>query len=177
MQLAKAQSDERLRQMSIAEVRTGWQEGKGAVGPALRLHLASCLDRISYARMCLHKAALRNINKASLNYDWAVENPMNDHREMISKTYNKSEKEALRPEFPQGEGSRDFVPKTNWGYGNIDPDLIKRHKELTDRQYFMGPHWRGKPKPLIYEDLSFEGQVAAHFTPPTKTPVKPKKRY
>jgi hypothetical protein len=173
--LAKAVKEERLRKLSIDEVRTGWREQRGAVGPALRLQIASCLDRINYARMCVPKSSLRKVPQASLKYPWNVENPIDSAKEYT--VTNKMVDGGPQPEFGQGMGKRDFVPKTNWGYGNVDPDIIKKHKELTDRQYFMGPHWRGKPKPLIYEDLSFEGQITAHFSPPPKLPKKVLKRY
>lgn len=38
---------------------------------------------------------------------------------------------------------------SNWGDGNFDPDMIKQHKQLIERQYFRGPYWdevrKGKP--------------------------------
>ena len=100
---------------------------------------------------------------------------MENHEKVMMR--RKEEKRDEPMEQCHGKGRRDFVPKSNWGQGNLDPDAVKKHKELTDRQYFMGPHWRGKPKPLIYEDLSFEQQMQAHFAPPPIAPKRVKKRY
>lgn len=36
------------------------------------------------------------------------------------------------------KGVREEVEFVNWGAGNIDPDDLKRHKELLKRQYFAG---------------------------------------
>lgn len=177
LKLARGIKDDRLRESSVEEVQTQWRYNRGTVGPSLRLTLAGCLDRVAYARMCLSKATLRGIPAASMNYDWNVSNPMDHQRQFGESVKKRHESETPTPEFPQGQGNRDFVPKTNWGRGNIDPDMVKRNKELTDRQFFMGPHWRGKPKPLIYEDLSFEEQIAAHFTKPPEMPHKIKKNY
>lgn len=176
LRLARGIKDDRVRAAGVDEVRNGWRENRGIVGPTLRLTLAGCLDRVAYARMCLSKTTLRKIPAASENYDWAVANPLEFQR-ISTDVKKRHESDTPRPEFPQGEGKRDFVPKTNWGRGNVDPDMVKRHKELTDRQFFMGPHWRGKPKPLIYEDLSFEDQIAAHFTKPPEMPHSIKKNY
>jgi hypothetical protein len=163
--------------MSVAEVREKWRENRGAVGPTLELLLASTLDRMAYIRLCTNKTRLKGIPLASVEYNWNVQNPMESHEKLASINRAESEK---RPEFRDechGRGKRDFVPITNWGKGNLDPDVYKKHKEQLDRQHFMGPTWRGKPKPLIYEDMSFEEQAVAHFTPAPKTPIKIKKRF
>ena len=57
----------------------------------------------------------------------------------------------------------------------MDPDVIRTHKELTDRQYFMGPLWRGKPKPLVYGDLSMEEQTLARRQHVVEVPNAPKR--
>jgi len=30
---------------------------------------------------------------------------------------------------------------SNWGEGNPDPDCVRRHEALIERQRFRGPHW------------------------------------
>jgi hypothetical protein len=40
------------------------------------------------------------------------------------------------------------VEFSNWGAGNVDPEDLKRHKELLQRQYFGGEYWKGKEKPM-----------------------------
>lgn len=41
---------------------------------------------------------------------------------------------------------------SNWNAANVDPDELKRHKELLDRQHFKGPFWEGKMKPKSVEE-------------------------
>ena len=45
-------------------------------------------------------------------------------------------------------GVREEVEFSNWGTGNLDPQDLKRHKELLKRQYFGGQFWKGKEKPI-----------------------------
>jgi hypothetical protein len=177
--LAKVLQDPRVRMMSINEVKEKWRENRGAVGPTLELLIASTLDRLSYARLCTNKNRLRGMPDASERYDWDVRNPMESHAKMakINKRIEQTDKPAEHRDQCHGRGKRDFVPITNWGRGNVDPDLAKKQKEQMDRQFFMGPHWRGKPKPLIYEDMSFEEQMVAHLSPAPKIPYKKKKNF
>lgn len=173
--LANTIKDEPTKAITLKEIRNKWREQRGHGGMSLEVSLASALDRVSYLRMCTPKHTARKVRTASLDYDWDVQNPMENHEKVLIKRREEQRDEPM--EQAHGKGRRDFVPKTNWGPGNIDPDAVKKHKELTDRQYFMGPHWRGKPKPLIYEDLSFEEQMQAHFAPPPITPKRVRKRY
>ena len=175
--LARIIKNPRTRAMSIAEVRDKWRENRGAVGAQLELLIASTLDRVSYVRLCTNKTRLATVPFASVRYDWSVVNPMESHEKLAVTNRANNGKRAVHTEEAHGRGKRDFVPMTNWGHGNVDPDLMTKHKEQLDRQYFIGPHWRGKPKPLIYEDMSFEEQVGAHFSPPPKLPTKIKKRF
>ena len=175
--LAKTVQNPRTRAMSIAEVKDKWRENRGAVGDSLQLLLASSLDRMAYVRLCTSKSRLRGVPLASVQYNWDVQNPMESHEKLAVSNRATNGKRAVNADESSGRGKRDFVPITNWGAGNVDPDLIKKQKEQLERQHFMGPTWRGKPKPLIYEDLSLEEQVTAHFSPPPKMPVKIKKRF
>ena len=45
-------------------------------------------------------------------------------------------------------GVREEVEFVNWGAGNIDPEDLKRHKDLLKRQYFAGEFWQGKERPV-----------------------------
>ena len=40
----------------------------------------------------------------------------------------------------------------NWNAGNVDPDELRKHKELLDRQHFKGPFWDGKKIPKSIEE-------------------------
>ncbi|KAF5224393.1 hypothetical protein ECC02_002649 [Trypanosoma cruzi] len=171
--LAKNVGDPLVRQHTLVEVREKWMQNRGCGGHSLQLQIASALDRISYGRMCVSKQRLRLIPNASEKYDWGVSNPLEYHEQRLTKRSEKESPDA----FPHGAGKRDFVPMTNWGYGNMDPDAVMRHKELTDRQHFIGPHWRGKPKPMVLEDLSFEEQLHVHFQSKPKMKKTPKKHY
>jgi hypothetical protein len=42
---------------------------------------------------------------------------------------------------------RQSVDYSNWHAGNVNPEELKKHKELLDRQHYRGPFWEGKPKP------------------------------
>ena len=175
--LARTIQNPRTRAMSVAEVRDKWRENRGAGGQSLELLLASTLDRMAYVRLCTSKARLKSLPLASVEYNWDVKNPMESHEKLAVVNRAENGKRAEHLAEAHGRGKRDFVPITNWGQGNIDPDLIKKQKQQLDHSHFMGPAWRGKPKPLIYEDLSFEEQLAAHVTPAPKLPKKIKKHF
>ncbi|KAG5494154.1 hypothetical protein JKF63_01989 [Porcisia hertigi] len=162
-----------VREHTLREVREKWLEHRGDGGHALQLQLASCLDRISYGRMCHSKARQRLLPNASESYDWGVVNPMENHEKLIRRREERQSPDA----FNHSRGNRDFVPMSNWGYGNMDPDAIAKHKELTDRQHFMGPHWRDRPKPMVLEELSFEEELYVHFQGKPKMRKTPKKHF
>lgn len=171
--LASLITDKLVRQHTLTEVRDKWREHRGDGGHTLQMQLASCLDRISFGRMCHSKARQRMLPRASEVYDWGVINPLENHQKFIRYRHEKESPDA----FNHGRGKRDFVPMSNWGYGNMDPDAIAKHKELTDRQHFMGPHWRNRPKPMLLEDLSFEEELHVHFQGKPKMRKTPKKHY
>jgi hypothetical protein len=76
-----------------------------------------------------------------------------------------------------GAGNRDFVPHTNWCRGNLDPDMLVLKKKTLDRQFFMGPHWRNKPKPQNIDDLSVEEGLAKYARGPPQFPTSPQKHF
>lgn len=167
--LALAVPDKRQKKTALSEVRREWHKHRGDGGLSLQLSIASCLDRIAYGRMCISKARLRTIPTASDKYDWQVQNPM---REQIKAANRREDK---KDPFLRGnlQGYReDFVPMSNWGYRNIDPDHRKKHFELIDRQHFMGPHWRGKPQPVDVDKLSSEDQLIHALNPVVKVRMK-----
>lgn len=42
----------------------------------------------------------------------------------------------------EGEAEvRKQVDFSNWAAGNVDPDAMKKHRQLLDRQHFVGPAW------------------------------------
>jgi hypothetical protein len=55
--------------------------------------------------------------------------------------------------IPGEAEKRHSVDYSNWHAGNVSPEDLKKHKELLDRQYFMGPFWEGKPKPKSIMDF------------------------
>ncbi len=59
----------------------------------------------------------------------------------------------------EGEAEkRTSVDFSNWHAGNADPEDLRRHKELLDRQHFGGPMWAGKKKPKsIMEEANEPG--------------------
>ena len=44
------------------------------------------------------------------------------------------------------------VSFTNWHAGNVDPEDLKKHKELLHRQHYGGPFWEGRQKPMQLKD-------------------------
>lgn len=165
--------DPNIRQHTLVEVQNKWRQNRGAGGYPLQLHIASCLDRVCYGRLCHSKARQRMLPSASLKYDWGVVNPLEYQTRVMQRREERQSPDA----FNHGRGNRDFVPMTNWGYGNMDPDAITKHQELLDRQFFMGPHWRDRPKPVPIEDLSFEEELFMHFQPKPKMRKTPKKNF
>jgi hypothetical protein len=155
----------------IAEVRDTWRQHRGHGGLVLEASIALCLDRISYGRMCLCKQRLKLIPAASEKYEWKVKNPMDNHAKYMRRHENQS------AGYGPGAGNRDFVPHTNWGFGNLDPDVKLIHKKTMDEHFFMGPKWRNRPKPINMDDLSFEEGAAMYARGPPKIPKTPKKHF
>lgn len=42
---------------------------------------------------------------------------------------------------------------TNWYSGNADPEDMKKHKEMIQRQYYEGPLWEGQLKPKVLGEI------------------------
>lgn len=165
--------DKLVKAHTLEEIRTKWAENKGCGGHSLQLHLASCLDRMAFGRLCYSKQRQKTLPSASTSYDWGVINPLENHDRQIHMRSGKSSPDATA----HSRGKRDFVPMANWGYRNIDPDAVSKHKELMDRQHFVGPHWRNRPRPMVLEELSFEEQMHVHFQPKPKMRKTPKKHF
>jgi len=147
-----------MRPKALQEIREGWRSNVGASGDVLTHVMTAALDRIGYLRVNVPKRRLSQLPKAaSLNYAWFEE-----------ENAEKKKENSLQAEYDKD----DIMTKTNWGFGNIDPDMLKRHKSLLDRQYFMGNEWKGKPKPRVFEDLTVEDQMREMFTPPKMSPRK-----
>lgn len=74
----------------------------------------------------------------------------------------------------EGAPASKFKPDySNWYAGNVDPQDLKRHKELLDRQHFMGPFWEGRPRnPSILDEES----PRYHKVDPEKPPPEEKRR-
>lgn len=52
---------------------------------------------------------------------------------------NQKEMEKFMEETEKAvRGVREEVQFSNWVAGNVDPEDLKRHKELLQRQYFAG---------------------------------------
>ena len=47
----------------------------------------------------------------------------------------------------EGKSEVKFSPEySNWYGGNVDPQDLRRHKDLLDRQHYSGPFWEGRPR-------------------------------
>jgi len=160
-------------QIALIDARKLWRERRGDVLFSTQIHLAEAVDRLAFGRMQLSKQRLRNLPNASERYNWAIYRP---GEPVDVKRTNRLD--ALSSEMgKKAAGNRDFVPMTNWGQNNVDPDIRAKHKELTDKQHFMGPHWRNRPLPVNVNDLSFEEQFRMYFRGKPKTRPTPKKHF
>jgi len=51
---------------------------------------------------------------------------------------------------------RQTTTYSNWHSGNTNPEDIKRHRSLLDRQHYSGPLWEGiKPKSIMNDPSVF----------------------
>ncbi|KAL4442184.1 hypothetical protein ABPG74_009202 [Tetrahymena malaccensis] len=75
----------------------------------------------------------------------------------------------------KGEATkREFVDWSNWFAANVDPEDLKRHKELMDRQHFGGPVWQGKGRPKsIIEDENLYAPGEREMNPYLKQDKEP----
>ena len=68
-----------------------------------------------------------------------------------------------------GGSEEKFFPEySNWYGGNVDPQDLRRHKDLLDRQHFSGPFWEGRPKnpSIIDEENPVYERVEPQAHPP-----------
>ena len=56
----------------------------------------------------------------------------------------------------EGQPEEKFFPEySNWYGGNVDPQDLRRHKDLLDRQHFSGPFWEDRPRnPSIIDEMN-----------------------
>mmetsp|Transcript_3155 Transcript_3155/g.6529 ORF Transcript_3155/g.6529 Transcript_3155/m.6529 type:complete len:178 (-) Transcript_3155:817-1350(-) len=77
---------------------------------------------------------------------------------------------SFKPSQPETPGVKKYVMKdgqlsegseapklamdySNWYAGNVDPQELRRHKELMDRQHYSGPFWENRPRnPSIIDE-------------------------
>ena len=59
-------------------------------------------------------------------------------------------------QMTEGQSEEKFFPEySNWYAGNVDPQDLRRHKDLLDRQHFSGPFWEGRPRnPSIIDEVN-----------------------
>lgn len=57
-------------------------------------------------------------------------------------------------EVHKGGATEKFFPEySNWYGGNVDPQDLRRHKDLLDRQHYSGPFWEDRPRnPSILDE-------------------------
>lgn len=66
----------KAKRVQLEEVRRSWRCSMGDGGVSLQVTVASALDRICYARMCLCKQRCKLVPQASVTYEWLVKNPL-----------------------------------------------------------------------------------------------------
>lgn len=54
----------------------------------------------------------------------------------------------------EGKSEKKVSPDySNWYAGNVDPQDLRRHKDLLDRQHYSGPFWEGRKRnPSILDE-------------------------
>lgn len=54
----------------------------------------------------------------------------------------------------EGKSDKKITPEySNWYGGNVDPQDLRRHKDLLDRQHYSGPFWEGRKRnPSILDE-------------------------
>ena len=76
----------------------------------------------------------------------------------------------------KGEAERrSLVDFSNWVASHVDPEDLKKHRELLDRQHFRGPVWEGKkipPSILDEQNPLFNTDVEPEVNPNIANPKK-----
>jgi hypothetical protein len=53
----------------------------------------------------------------------------------------------------EGTSEKKLIPDySNWYAGNVDPQDLRRHKDLMDRVHYDGPFWEGRPRNMSVLD-------------------------
>lgn len=53
----------------------------------------------------------------------------------------------------EGKSDLKLTPDySNWYAGNVDPQDLRRHKDLMDRVHYSGPFWEGRPRNISVLD-------------------------
>ena len=65
-------------------------------------------------------------------------------------------------------GVREEVDFSNWSEGNVDPENIKKHKQLLTRQHFGGEFWKDKERPKM-ESAKVLANMMQTMEPPKVT--------
>ena len=119
-----------------------------------------------------------NINetgeKSTMDSEKSPENQKND--EQTPPKTEKSGKFIMKDgKLVPGESEkRSLVDFSNWVAAHVDPEDLKKHRELLDRQHFRGPMWEGKkipPSILDEENPVFNMDVKPEVNPNL---IKPK---
>lgn len=93
-----------------------------------------------------------NISKNLINN--SNNSGLNSNNEKIVKIESTREKYVWRNgKLVPGEGAkRKLATIINWNSSNLDPNDVKRHRELLDRQHFSGPLWEGIKKTTLLDE-------------------------
>lgn len=92
-----------------------------------------------------------------------------DEKEQISKNEEKNSTGVKNYVWRDGklvEGKakeRKVVTYSNWTTGHLNPDDMRKHRELLDRQHFGGPLWEG----IKYVGNLTKAKGKVHIHPPT----------
>ena len=101
------------------------------------------------------------------------ENINTNKNNQANKTNESEEKSGtyvmVDGKLVKGEAKRrSLVDFSNWVAAHVDPEDLKKHRELLDRQHFRGPVWEGKkipPSILDEKNPLFNSDVQPEINP------------
>lgn len=119
----------------------------------------------------------KNITNNQENKEKTQSQEQEEEEEKSSVNKNQTGKYIMKDgKLVKGEAERrNLVDFSNWVAANVDPEDLKKHRELLDRQHFRGPVWEGKkiPSSILDEknplfNMDTEGEINPNIAKPKK---------
>lgn len=113
----------------------------------------------------------KNSDSSDKELNKKSENQQEHENEQKSGTYIMKDGKLVKGEAKR----RSLVDFSNWVAAHVDPEDLKKHRELLDRQHFRGPMWEGKKIPssiLDEKNPMFNMDVQPEINPNLENPKK-----